>query len=94
MINNYGCAPNDGTTCNAVSVPDREPIAAMLSMANDLTAKAMDMAMQISNQVFGSPMPEMKTNETKCMQDAVDKHVGDLRTLCEELNSIIKGLGV
>lgn len=28
------------------------------------------------------------------MRDAVEKHVGDLRTLCEELDSISKGLGV
>ena len=41
MINNYGCAPNDGTTCNVGPGPDREPIAAMLGMANDLTAKAL-----------------------------------------------------
>lgn len=94
MINNYGCTPNDGTTCNAGPRPDREPIAAMLSMANDLTMKALDTTLHISNQVLGSPMPDMKTNEPKCMLDAVDKHVGDLRTLCEELNIISKGLGV
>lgn len=94
MINNYGCVPNDGTTCNAVPAPGPEPIAAMLSMANDLTAKALDMTLHISNQVLGSPMPDMKTNEPKCMRDAVDKHVGDLKTLCEELNSIMQGLGV
>lgn len=93
MINNYGCVPNDGTTCNAVPA-SAEPIAAMLSMANELTLKALDMTLHISNQVLGSPMPEMKTNEPKCMREAVDKHVGDLRTLCEELNSIMQGLGV
>lgn len=94
MINNYGCAPNDGTTCNVGPASGPEPIAAMLSMANDLTMKALDMTLHISSQVFGSPMPDIKTNEPKCMRDAVDKHVGDLRTLCEELDSISKGLGV
>ena len=94
MINNYGCAPNDGTTCNAGPGPDREPIAAMLSMANDLTAKALDMTLHISSQVLGSPMPDMNTKDPMCMRDAVDKHVGDLKTLCEELNSIMQGLGV
>lgn len=63
-------------------------------MANDLTIKALDMALHISNQVLGAPMPEMKTNDPKCMRDMVDKHVGDLKTLCEELNSIMQGLGV
>ena len=66
----------------------------MLSMANELTLKALEMTRRISNQVLGSPMPEMKTNDPKCMRDAVDKHVGDLRTICEELNSIMQGLGV
>ena len=94
MINNYGCAPNDGTTCNVGPGPDREPIAAMLSMANDLTAKALDMTLHISSQVLGSPMPDMNTKDPMCMLDAVDKHVGDLRTLCEELDIIRKGLGV
>lgn len=94
MINNYGCTPDDGKACNAVPSPGPEPIASMLSMANDLTMKALDMALHISSQVLGSPMPEMKTNEPKCMRDAVEKHVGDLRTLCEELNSIMQGLGV
>lgn len=94
MINNFGCTPDDGKTCNAVPSPGPEPIAAMLSMANDLTMKALDMTLHISSQVLGSPMPEMKTNEPKCMRDAVEKHVGDLKTLCEELNSIMQGLGV
>ena len=94
MINNYGCTPDDGKTCNAVPAPGPEPIAAMLGMANDLTMKALDMTMHISSQVLGNPMPDMKTNEPKCMRDAVDKHVGDLKALCEELDIIIKGLGV
>ena len=94
MINNYGCAPNDGTTCNAEPRPDREPIAAMLSMADDLTEKALDMTLHISSQVLGSPMPDMNTKDPMCMRDAMDKHVGDLRTLCAELDIIIKGLGV
>lgn len=94
MINNYGCTPDDGKVCNAVPSPDREPILAMLSMANDLTMKALDMALHISSQVLGNPMPDMNTKDPMCMRDAVDKHVGDLRTLCEELNSIIQGLGV
>lgn len=93
MINNYECTPDDGKPCIAIPA-SAEPIASMLSMANDLTMKALDMALHISSQVLGSPMPEMKTNEPKCMRDAVDKHVGDLRTLCEELNSITQGLGV
>lgn len=93
MINNYGCTPDDGKPCIAIPA-SAEPIASMLSMANDLTLKALDMALHISSQVLGSPMPEMKTNEPKCMRDAVEKHVGDLRTLCEELNSIMQGLGV
>lgn len=93
MINNYGCTPDDGKPCIAIPA-SAEPIAAMLSMANELTLKALDMTLHISNQVLGSPMPEMKTNEPKCMREAVDKHVGDLRTLCEELNSIMQGLGV
>lgn len=94
MINNYGCTPNDGTTYDAVPAPGPEPIAAMLSMANDLTAKALDMTLHISSQVIGSPMPDMNTKDPMCMRDAVEKHVGDLRTLCEELDSISKGLGV
>ena len=94
MINNYGCVPNDDTTCNVGPVLDREPIAAMLGMANDLTAKALDMTLHISSQVLGSPMPDMNTKDPMCMRDAMDKHVGDLRTLCEELNIISKGLGV
>ena len=93
MLNNYGCTPDDGKTCNAVPV-SAEPISSMLSMANELTLKALEMTLRISNQVLGSPMPEMKTNDPKCMRDAVDKHVGDLRTICEELNSIMQGLGV
>ena len=94
MINNYGCVPNDGTTCNAVPAPGPEPIAAMLSMANDLTAKALDMTLHISSQVLGSPMPDMNTKDPMCMRDAMDKHDGDLRALCEELDIISKGLGV
>lgn len=94
MINNYGCTPDDGKTCNAVPAPGPEPIAAMLSMANDLTMKALDMTLHISNQVLGSPMPDMNTKDPMCMRDAMDKHVGDLRNLCEELNIISKGLGV
>lgn len=93
MINSYGCTPDDGKTCNAVPA-SAEPIASMLSMANDLTLKAMDMALHISSQVLGSPMPDMNTKDPMCMRDAVDKHVGDLRTLCEEMDSISKGLGV
>lgn len=84
MINNYGCTPDDGKPCIAIPV-SAEPIASMLSMANDLN---------ISSQVLGSPMPDMNTKDPMCMRDAVDKHVGDLRTLCEELDSISKGLGV
>lgn len=94
MINNYGCTPDDGKTCNAVPAPGPEPIASMLGMANDLTLKAMDMALHISSQVLGSPMPDMNTKDPMCMRDAVDKHVGDLKALCEELNIIIKGLVV
>lgn len=63
MINNYECTPDDGKTCNAVPSPGPEPIASMLSMANDLTPKALDMTLHISSQVLGSPMPEMETNE-------------------------------
>ena len=94
MINNYGCTPNDGTTCNVGPAPEPEPIAAILSMANDLTGKALDMTLHISSQVLGSPMPDMNTKDPMCLLDAVDKHVGDLRTLCEELDIISKGLGV
>ena len=94
MINNYGCVPNDGTICNAVPETGPEPIASMLIMANDLTAKAMNMILHISSQVLGSPMPDMNTKDPMCMRDAVDKHVSDLRTLCEELDIISKGLGV
>lgn len=93
MINNYGCTPDDGKPCIAIPV-SAEPIASMLSMANDLTMKALDMTLHISSQVLGSPMPDMNTKDPMCMRDAVDKHVGDLRTLCEELDSISKGLGV
>ena len=93
MINNYGCTPDDGKPCIAIPV-SAEPIAAMLSMANDLTAKALDMTLHISSQVLGSPMPDMNTKDPMCMRDAVDKHVGELRTLCEELDIISKGLGV
>lgn len=93
MINNYGCKPDDGNPCIATPV-SAEPISSMLSMANELTLKALEMTLRISNQVLGSPMPEMKTNDPKCMRDEVDKHVGDLRTICEELNSIMQGLGV
>lgn len=94
MINKYGCVPNDGTTCNAGPATGPEPITAMLIMANDLTMKALDMTMHISSQVLGTPMPDMNTKDPMCMRDAVDKHVGDLRTLCEELDIISKGLGV
>lgn len=94
MINNYGCAPDDGKVCNAVPSPGPEPIASMLSMANDLTIKALDMTLHISSQVLGSPMPEMNTKDPMCMRDAVGKHVGDLKTLCDTLNSIMQGLGV
>ena len=94
MINNYGCVPNDGTTCNVGPGQGLEPIASMLCMANDLTAKALDMTLHISNQVLGSPMPDMNTKDPMCMRDEMDKHVGDLKTLCEELDIIRKGLGV
>lgn len=94
MINNYGCTSDDGKVCNAVPSPGPEPITAMLDMADNLTMVALGKARRISDQVLGSPMPEMKTNDLKCMRDAIDKHVGDLRTLCEELNSIMQGLGV
>lgn len=93
MINNYGCTPDDGKPCIAIPA-SAEPIASMLSMANELTLKALDMALHISSQVLGSPMPNMNTKDPMCMRDAVDKHVGDLKTLCEELNSIMQGLGV
>ena len=94
MINNYGCTPDDGKTCNVGPATGPEPIAAMLSMANDLTMKALDMTLRISSQGLGSPMPDMNTKDPMCMRDAMEKHVGDLRTLCEELDSISKGLGV
>ena len=94
MINKYGCATDDGTTCNAVPAPNREPIAAMLSVANDLTMNALDMTLHISSHVLGSPMPDMNTKDPMCMRDAMEKHVGDLRNLCEELDIISKGLGV
>lgn len=58
MINNYGCTPDDGKTCNVGPATGPEPIAAMLSMANDLTMKALDMTLRISSQGLGSPMPE------------------------------------
>lgn len=93
MINNYECTPDDGKPCIAIPA-SAEPIAAMLSMANDLTAKALDMTLHISSRVLGSPMPDMNTKDPMCMRDAMDKHVGDLRTLCEELDIISKGLGV
>ena len=77
MINNYECTPDDGKTCNATPVnvpsPDREPISATLDMADNLTMVALGKARRISDQVLGSPMPEMKTNDPKCMRDAVDK---------------------
>lgn len=93
MINNYGCTPDDGKTCIAIPV-SAEPIASMLSMANDLTMKALDMDLRISSQVLGSSMPDMNTKDPMCMRDAMDKHVGDRRTLCEALDIISKGLGV
>lgn len=93
MINNYECTPDDGKPCIAIPA-SAEPIAAMLSMANELTLKALDMTLHISSQVLGSPMPDMNTKDPMCMRDAMDKHVGDLRTLCEELDIISKGLGV
>ena len=94
MINNYGCTPDDGKTYDAVPATGPETIASMLSMANDLTLKALDMTLHISSQVLGSPMPDMNTKDPMCMRDVVDKHIGDLMTLCEELDIISKGLGV
>ena len=93
MINNYGCTPDDGKPCIAIPA-SAEPIASMLSMANDLTLKAMDVDLRISSQVLGSSMPDMNTKDPMCMRDAMDKHVGDRRTLCDELDIISKGLGV
>lgn len=99
MINNYeGCTPIYDKPCDAVPVsvptPSAPPIAQMLGTANDLTLKALDMALHISSQVLGRPSPEMKGNEPCCLRDVMDKHVDDLKKLCEELSSIIQGLGV
>lgn len=66
MINSYGCTPDDGKPCIAIPV-SAEPIASMLSMANDLTAKALDMTLHISSQVLGSPMPDMNTKDPMCI---------------------------
>lgn len=99
MINNYeGCDPIYNKACDSVPVsaptPSAPPIAQMLDTANDLTLKALDMAAHISCQVLGRPFPEMKGNETFCLRDVMDKHVDDLKTLCEGLSIIIQGLGV
>ena len=94
MINNYGCTPDDGMTCDAVSVPGHAPIAAMLAEADDHTQKALTMAMQINNYIFGKGPKERKSGDPRCMRDAFACHVDDLKALCEELIGISQGLGV
>ena len=94
MINNYGCTPDDGKTCDARSVPGPAPIASMLAEADDNTQKALTMAMQINNYVFGKGQKERKICEPRCMRDAFACHVDDLKALYEELIDISQGLGV
>lgn len=94
MINNYGSTPDDGKTCHAVPVPGPAPIASMLAEANDHTQKALTMAMQINNYVFGKGPKERKSSDPRCMRDALAEHVYDLKALCEELNEIVQGMGV
>lgn len=93
MINNYGCTPDDGKTCDAVLVSGPAPIASMLEEANDRTQKALTMAMQINNYVFGIGQKERKSCDPRCMRDAFACHVDDLKALCEELDGIMQGLG-
>lgn len=88
MIENYGA-----TTCEMPS-PGPAPMAAMLAEANDLTKKVFAMVTQINNQVFGKGPKECKSNDPRCMRDALAGHVDDLKALCEELNGIVQGLGV
>jgi hypothetical protein len=69
-------------------------MAAMLEEANNLTQKALNMAMQINNQVFGKGPKERKSSDPRCMRDALACHIDDLKALCEELIGISQGLGV
>lgn len=94
MINNYGCTPDDGKICNDVPVSGPAPIAAMLAEANDYTQKALTMAIQINNYVFGKGPKERKSCDPRCMRDAFACQVDDLKALCEELIGISQGLGV
>lgn len=94
MINNYGCTPDDGKTCNAVPAPGPAPIASMLVEADNITEKVLAMVMQINNQVFGKGPKERKGNDPRCMRDALAGHVDNLKAVCEELNDICQGLGV
>lgn len=89
MFNENGsCVP-----CETPS-PGPAPLTAMLVEANDLTQKALAMAMQIDSQVFGMGPKEQKPNAPRCMRDVVGQHLDDLKALCESLDSICRGLGV
>lgn len=88
MIENYGFVP-----CEIPS-PGPAPLAAMLAEADNITEKALAMAVQINNQVFGKGPGERKTDDPRCMRDAVAAHVDHLKALCEALNDITQGLGV
>lgn len=77
MIENYGTTP-----CETPS-PGPAPMAAMLEEANDHTQKALTMAMQINNYVFGKGPKERKSSDPRCMRDALAEHVDVLKALCE-----------
>lgn len=89
MFNENGiCVPCETTS------PGPATLAAMLEEANNLTQKALAMAMNINSQCFGEGAEECKSTEPRCMRDAMAAHVDGLKALCESLGSICQGLGV
>lgn len=100
MINNYGCTPDDGKTCNAVPAHGPEPatgdgtLVGMMGKAYVLTDKALDMARYVHTRLFDDVGTDNKADSPNCVCAEIANHVEDLKTLCEVLNSIIQGLGV
>lgn len=100
MINNYGCTPDDGKTCHAVPAPGPAPatgdgtLVGMMEQAYILTDKALEMGKYIHTRLFYGVGTDNKAGPQNCICAEIANHVEDLKTLCDTLNSIIKGLGV
>lgn len=84
---------DEACECKAVA-KEPETVFNLLGESYDFAKKALAMAAQINANLFGKQIKELKPDDPHCMRDAIALHVDDLKALCEELNDILRGLGV